>query len=792
MSTAEPGKAVLRSKKTPKKGVTKKTAAKKSLTISAKKVAKKAVVKAVDLQADKTIAANTETTLSKKIQNHLAVPAGRGLMVLSPLRFPLDVDKIAVQTAHFAGAFFVAIGAILTLWHSSVAFYAAPPLSFMAQVFSSQDTSAPVESIQTVQPQEQTQSGVYVNGSTVFVFEPAQPLHGDSVHVNVALPGETEMAYLYARDTKTGATVDFGTFTTFTGATAEMVIDVTEVPDGTYRFYAVATYREQKGSYTVTISDSNLQEVYLVEQVEEENETNEVLSETIESELSIEKAEELDITEPLNVVAEEAELMAVQNVVTDPVINVALNATTLTGNHNLVITVDGATYLEAYALQQNTGIQRFIGLPKEVSLGTWNLLINTTDLPNGTYRFVVNARTPYGFFTERSESVAVYNEIETVADATVLEYQESVLKLMEQGTVDISVFNSSPQTALTPEEQINQLVASGTDSVAATTTKTELQMAFEALTVEHQSEIEKTMQVLAVAYRAGNTHEINKAVEKVSALVDSFMIESPDLLEFSKQEFEKLSLRITGDVETTNKIIAERTGVTAETDSDRDGITDFDEIVIYKTNPKIADSDGDGFTDGAEVLSGYNPIDSTPETPVVYELPVADGIVRDDLLSVDTITTEVVGGTETSAPVAILTGKGLPNSFVTLYIFSTPVVVTVRTDSTGAWMHRFDKELEDGEHQVYAGITNNAGEIVAKSNPLAFVKVAEAYELVSNPVPDVVTTNAPETEETYSVLSLILVTASISVVAIGLVLIMLGAHLEGRGRREILKATETA
>jgi len=42
-------------------------------------------------------------------------------------------------------------------------------------------------------------------------------------------------------------------------------------------------------------------------------------------------------------------------------------------------------------------------------------------------------------------------------------------------------------------------------------------------------------------------------------------------------------------------------------DSDFDGLSDYEEVKIYHTNPLNTDSDGDGYLDGAEVKSGYNP-----------------------------------------------------------------------------------------------------------------------------------------------------------------------------------------
>lgn len=42
-------------------------------------------------------------------------------------------------------------------------------------------------------------------------------------------------------------------------------------------------------------------------------------------------------------------------------------------------------------------------------------------------------------------------------------------------------------------------------------------------------------------------------------------------------------------------------------DTDGDGLTDWQEINIYKTDPLKNDSDGDTFMDGYEVRRGFNP-----------------------------------------------------------------------------------------------------------------------------------------------------------------------------------------
>jgi len=54
-------------------------------------------------------------------------------------------------------------------------------------------------------------------------------------------------------------------------------------------------------------------------------------------------------------------------------------------------------------------------------------------------------------------------------------------------------------------------------------------------------------------------------------------------------------------------------------DPDGDGLTNYQEIVEYHTDPAVKDTDGDGFDDGDEVSSGFNPTDpdSRPDTQMV-------------------------------------------------------------------------------------------------------------------------------------------------------------------------------
>lgn len=108
------------------------------------------------------------------------------------------------------------------------------------------------------------------------------------------------------------------------------------------------------------------------------------------------------------------------------------------------------------------------------------------------------------------------------------------------------------------------------------------------------------------------------------------------------------------------------------------------------------------------------------------------GMVDTKNFEVTTVqTAEVVtkpDGTNTASKISFK-GKALPNSFATLYIFSIPVVVTIKTDNDGYWNYTLDKELEDGNHQVFVAITDIKGSVVAKSEPVPFIKEASAITI---------------------------------------------------------------
>ncbi|MFZ2187405.1 MAG: Ig-like domain-containing protein [Candidatus Moraniibacteriota bacterium] len=182
----------------------------------------------------------------------------------------------------------------------------------------------------------------------------------------------------------------------------------------------------------------------------------------------------------------------------------------------------------------------------------------------------------------------------------------------------------------------------------------------------------------------------------------------------------------------------------SEADTDGDGVPNKEEI-RFGTNPTLADSDGDGFLDGDEIKKGFNPLkfsSGDKSDKVVFESPktvaattdnaaaspaTEKRTVDDSRFTVNAVAMADIpatGGTQKKA--ARFSGKALPNIFVTLYIFSDPIIVTVKTDAEGNWTYDLDKELPDGDHEVYVAVTDNVGKITSQSRALPFVKTADA------------------------------------------------------------------
>src|SRR5262249_37021654 len=98
----------------------------------------------------------------------------------------------------------------------------------------------------------------------------------------------------------------------------------------------------------------------------------------------------------------------------------------------------------------------------------------------------------------------------------------------------------------------------------------------------------------------------------------------------------------------TVQSLQERGGIDLYTDSDHDGISDYDELHIYGSDPHNAHTAGDVLTDGERVARGLNVLTkSTDRVPV--ESPLTAGTQTSVIFEVTAIHTENAAATSSVA-----------------------------------------------------------------------------------------------------------------------------------------------
>ena len=155
-------------------------------------------------------------------------------------------------------------------------------------------------------------------------------------------------------------------------------------------------------------------------------------------------------------------------------------------------------------------------------------------------------------------------------------------------------------------------------------------------------------------------------------------------------------------------------------------MSDIEEIRIG-TNPFNPDSDNDGYLDGVEVKNGFDPLSSAVQDKISYQLPDKSKAPTVDRLKVKKV--EEITDSNGNKKLRI-EGKGLPNAFVVIYLYSQPVVLITKTDDNGNFLYVLNKPLENGVHRVYVAITDNRGKIIEKSSSFNFLKTPVAVAAI--------------------------------------------------------------
>ncbi len=435
-------------------------------------------------------------------------------------------------------------------------------------------------------------------------------------------------------------------------------------------------------------------------------------------------------------------------------------------------------YLELYARRLNSLSSRFVGLAAKY-LDEWKFVIDTKNLPNGEYVFFVKAEIKNSVKVIKSKPypISIKNQSVYIEDDQESKPPEIVvipIKYPEEREV-----LEIEDVYYSDDESFSEFAKKKADSILIINS-TQINELLKRYSVARQTQDETLMAV--------SLGQIDKKREELSLhtlSVNDTKYLSEDIDAFLKK-------RITDSVNKIDLFEQVRKEKTSNVsiDADGDGISDFDEIKLYGTDPKLADSDNDGVSDGVEVMKGFNPNDATSEAIIVFQSPKESvGLIRSDALVINEVlaVTQSISdgqGIETGGTVVVkaeIRGRALPNSFVTLFIFSDPITVTIKTDSDGSFVYTYEKELDDGQHEVYVVVTDNTGEIIAQSSPFTFIKTAQAFTPVGATEDSVVTPESviESSQQGYNV------AVGIGILAFGIILLMLGIGLKPKD--EVIK-----
>lgn len=460
----------------------------------------------------------------------------------------------------------------------------------------------------------------------------------------------------------------------------------------------------------------------------------------------------------------------------------ALN-TKLSGRQVIRATAPGThKKIELRARSESSVDALFLGSMSKDSTG-WFYAFDTKNLPNGKYE--IFAVSSVNGTLKFSDSLNV--QIANVVTPGVVETQ-----IKDEVTTQTPTTEQDPKSEVVQEQVVREQFKISDEVVVPTSGPvTTVERKTIIILADNKDSLNDLMQRYGAALQTNDSivlASIEREIEKRREELIEKALNDAEVRGIVAQLDVQLAIRVEelkARVETFESLRKSRSDDRSRSDSDGDGISDYDEETVYGTNPLVADTDGDGFIDGAEIARGFNPNDATPEAIVKYELPLdVVGLTRPDVLEVTQVEPLVVINEESEVEEvkAEIRGTGLPNSFATIYVFSSPVIVTVKTDEDGSFVYRFDKELEDGAHEVFVAFTDNTGSILAQSEPFQFVKQAQAFTPVDAAGESVVVT-APTIVESSTVNAVRFV-LSLSILVLGFFLLMLGISLR-RDEKEV-------
>jgi len=423
--------------------------------------------------------------------------------------------------------------------------------------------------------------------------------------------------------------------------------------------------------------------------------------------------------------------------------------------------------IEIYLRNVSSLSSVFVARAERTNEGIFKLSFDTTNFPNGNYVISIKSITNLGEYEIEGGLIEINNRVEKETQRT-----EEMKKEIE---VSQSQLMEREKVAETVVEEIKKEVKNKVEEMTR-----ETPVKIEKREIEIEPEIEDLKKVVENEVSKGETPQIKKEkeakkdeiVRKVIQPIEQKIEKLPEKeKEIALKKKEELRETIEQKLKESEVKLAQVAKAKKEIselsfkDSDEDGIYDWQEINLG-TDPLNPDSDQDGFLDGIETKYGFDPKKPDPAPKMFAGNPEKEGKIS-ERLSVEKI--EIFEGK------LKITGKGIPKSFVTLYVYSSPIIAMVKVNERGYFEYTLDKPLTDGTHTVYVTLTNNQGKVEEKSPSFTFVKTGDKVLRITELEAKVPVSPA------QSLLNLFLMfTLATIVIALGIAFLVIGLAIRGK------------
>lgn len=164
-----------------------------------------------------------------------------------------------------------------------------------------------------------------------------------------------------------------------------------------------------------------------------------------------------------------------------------------------------------------------------------------------------------------------------------------------------------------------------------------------------------------------------------------------------------------------------------EFDRDRDGLSDLDEQRLG-TQAAVADTDGDSFIDGLEIIRGYNPTVPSPTDKVSYQLPDEGLLDFPSPYQITGVRLQQQDGQE----LLVITGIAPAHSLVLLLVDAGEIKTWfVRADDSGRFLYASADTLRPGRQTIQAAPVSLDGQVKESSTQTIFERTTEGLVMLS-------------------------------------------------------------